>query len=251
MKQGTLVEALRRSIRDLVNEPGTVAVAYSGGLDSSLIAALASETLETKCYSVVVSGSHDANTVRTSAEKEGRAVDIIILSDEDLRGLVKTAACLVGLDSPMAIAYMTPLLGVIARARETVILAGNGADELFGGYAKYLDMSDPSLQMLADLDKSLREAKALMEHASAEGKTIGFPFLSDRVRRLALSMPLEKKIRGTSRKVVLREVAKDLNLSSQDKPKRAAQYSSGVLKRMNVLAKSDGISLESWIKSLR
>jgi len=52
------------------------------------------------------------------------------------------------------------------------------------------------------------------------------------VASMALSIPLDFKIRGGRRKHLLREAAKLLGLPEEvaETPKKAAQYSSGILK---------------------
>ncbi|HEX9906904.1 MAG TPA: asparagine synthase-related protein [Thermoplasmata archaeon] len=250
MDTKVLLEALRMSVRELVRGESHVAVAYSGGIDSSVIAALASEVADVKCYSAVMPGSHDARNVRASADAENISLDVIMVSDNLLKELVVKVTALVGHESPMAAAYTIPLIAVVNAAKEGVVLAGNGADELFGGYAKYLTNPDPRKQMGIDLEKAVAETEALRQYTSRCEKTIEFPFLSARVQGLANSIAIERKIQGTSRKVVLREVARELGLPSQDRPKKAAQYSSGVLRGMERLAKAEGKSIYSWIGSL-
>ena len=52
----SLLNALRESITSAIGKERTVAVAYSGGLDSSLIASLAKESAEVKCYTCAMAG---------------------------------------------------------------------------------------------------------------------------------------------------------------------------------------------------
>jgi asparagine synthase (glutamine-hydrolysing) len=245
-----LLVALRNSVRELVADEAAVAVAYSGGLDSSVVAALARDAADTRCYSAAVPGSHDAATVEEHAQKDGLRVEQVALGDAELVELVRAAARLVGRERVMAIAYTVPLLAVMDHADEKVILAGNGADELFGGYEKYLRATDPAELMREDLEKSLHEASMLGTKAKEQGKRMGFPFLSDEVRQLAQSMPLEAKIRPPERKVVLRDIARELHLDSHERPKKAAQYSSGVFGRMKKLAKSQRLALDEWVASM-
>ena len=215
-----------------------------------MVAELASELSKTKCYSVAVPGSHDARTVVANADEEGRELELVSMTDSGLHVLAAKAAALLEDASPVAVGYTIPLLAVVERANEMLILAGNGADELFGGYAKYLTSSEPEQQMRGDLEKAMGEAAALAGYASGLGKRIEFPFLDEEVRNLAASIPLDRKMQGASRKVVLREAAGQLSLPSQHRPKKAAQYSTGILRRMEELAKADGKSVGSWIASL-
>ena len=245
-----LLESLRTAVLRAKGDEKSVGVAYSGGIDSSIVAALAQEIADTRCYSAVVPGSHDARTVSASAAEEGRELEVVELSDERLVTLAIEARDLVGSSDSTPIAYTIPLVAVIGTARENVVFAGNGADELFGGYAKYVTTPNPQQEMEVDLGKSIREAKALERHALVQGKRIGFPFLSDNVRELARTMPIEQKIQGSSRKLPLISLAREIGLPSEHRPKKAAQYSSGVLRRMEKLAKADGKSTAAWVASL-
>ena len=250
MDDESLLPALRKAVQEIVGGERRIGVAYSGGIDSSIVAALAQEITHVKCYSAVVPGSHDARTVSASAAEEGRELVVVELSDGPLVQLVIEARNLVGSSNPTPVAYTIPLIAAIGAADETVVLAGNGADELFGGYAKYVNGSDPQLQMAEDLKKAIREADALEKHALEKGKRVGFPFLSDSVQELARAMPLERKIQEGSRKLPLKTLARGLRLPSEHRQKKAAQYSSGVLRRIEKLAKSDGKSAVDWITSL-
>lgn len=250
MYHESLLEALRGSVSHSLDDERLAAVAYSGGIDSSILAALATEVAATKCYATVVPGSHDARTVPASAAQEGRALVIVELSDDRLVQLVIEVQTIIGTSDPVPIAYTIPLVAAIGAAEEELVLAGNGADELFGGYAKYITSTNPQQEMEEDLKKAIREAKALERHALTIGKRVGFPFLAQRVQELAHAMPLEQKIRGDSRKIPLKEIARDLGLPSEHRQKKAAQYSSGVLRRMEKLARADGKSTAAWIASL-
>lgn len=250
MRSQILLTVLRDSVKGLIQKEPRVAVAYSGGVDSSVVAALASETADARCYTAVVPGSFDERAAPDSARQEGRALEVISLSDSHLRLLASKAVMLVGRDSAVAVAYTIPLLSVIDSAGEKLILAGNGADELFGGYAKYVTSTDPAGQMQRDLEKSIDEAQALHRYATSQGKMTGFPFHAPAVVNLAHSIPLDHKLSGNIRKAMLRDAARDLGLPSHAKPKKAAQYSSGVLKRLNLLAKQDDKTLTDWVKSL-
>ena len=61
---------------------------------------------------------------------------------------------------------------------------------------------------------------------------------------IALSIPPSQKISRTSRKIVLRKIAKDIGLPKYiyERPKKAAQYGSGSLKTIKKLAKEAGFS---------
>jgi asparagine synthase (glutamine-hydrolysing) len=241
-----LLEALRDSVRREVGRAAEVAVAYSGGLDSSVIAALASERVKVSCQTWAVEGSFDAANVVARAEEERLHVHLNLLGPERLKSAVASASAALETRNPLQLAYTVPLVLVLEESAEKVVLVGNGADELFGGYSKYTSMDDPEAKMSSDLEKMLREADHLRHWAETKGKTIGLPFAGDEVIRISRDIPLSRKIAGDERKVVLRDVARLLGLPSHNRPKKAAQYSSGVLKLMQSMARREGLSLTQW-----
>ncbi|HEX9908138.1 MAG TPA: asparagine synthase-related protein, partial [Thermoplasmata archaeon] len=129
---------------------------------------------------------------------------------------------------------------------EDLLLVGSGADELFGGYAKYQASTDPEAAMSSDLVKMMAEAQLLQTEAAKVGKRIGFPFTDEAVVMAALNVPVQEKVDLSGRKIILREVGRALSLHSADRPKKAAQYSSGVLKEMERLAGAQRLNLHDW-----
>jgi asparagine synthase (glutamine-hydrolysing) len=246
MNPNGLLDALREAVSKLVAHEDRVAVAYSGGLDSSVIAALASEKANVTCYTSAVEGSFDSRNARRFADDERRQFTLLELGSEDLRSFIRKASELLGTTDPFRIAYTIPVLFVLHMSTERVVLTGSGADELFGGYAKYAGMRDPTGAMAADLERMLSESHSLSSEATRLGKVIGFPYAALAVMATARNIPLGDKIDPTGRKIILMEVAKLLGLQSHKRPKKAAQYSSGVMKEMERLAKGEGLSLAQW-----
>jgi asparagine synthase (glutamine-hydrolysing) len=244
----SLLNALRESITSAIGKERTVAVAYSGGLDSSLIARLAKESAEVKCYTCAMAGSFDANYALGFAAEDGLDLTMIVVGRESLGGLVARTGLLLNSDDPVRIAYTIPVICVLERCAETTVLVGSGADELFGGYAKYSTATDPTAIMRSDLSKMLVEDNALRMVAKALGKRLESPYVSEATLAYSASLPLNLKISGNHRKVLLRRAAASLGLHSHDRPKKAAQYSSGIMKEMKRQAASSHASLSDWVR---
>ena len=241
-----LLTVLRLSVSRAISGESRVAVAYSGGLDSSLVASLAKEFAVVQCYTCGFSASFDSRNAKAFAEKEGLSVELITPTRSELLSLVAEAALIMDTTDPVRIAYTVPLLCVLDHSKETRILAGNGADELFGGYAKYGGSSDPRGMMSRDLEKALFEGNLLSSAARGLGKELGLPFASEELRAFAARTDLDKKIGGGGRKIILRQVAELLGLPSHSRPKKAAQYSSGVMKEMRRESEQQGLRLSDW-----
>lgn len=250
MNQEALEDAFEKSVAKEVQGESRVAVAYSGGVDSSIIACFASRITKVHCYTCAVEGSFDSRDAAQAAALEGLEHSLISLTREGLVQLVREASRLLGGNDPVRVAYTIPILGVLRNCSENLVLTGSGADELFGGYAKYASVKDPSDMMLRDLKKLESEIEMLQREAVSAGKRIGFPFVAGDIVSIASQIPLDEKINSSGRKLVLRQVAKTLGLPSHERPKKAAQYSSGVMREMERQAKRDGKTTANWIESL-
>jgi len=248
MNPEKLLSVLRDATERAVGDEARVAVAYSGGLDSSIVAALSMEITTTKCYSCAVRGSHDAEVVGALARRQGVDWEPIELRPEDVTARVRQASLVLETKDPSRIAYTVPLMDVLERASERLVLAGTGADELFGGYAKYTKSENPSARMREDLEKMRREA--IMIRRAFRSKCLALPFEDGRVVELASGLPLDALMGPSGNKLALREVAKHLGLESHSRPKKAAQYSSGVLKEMRRQAKGSGLQLGEWVRKV-
>ncbi len=126
-----------------------------------------------------------------------------------------------------------------AESGAELILLGQLADELFGGYMKYAraatESENAAEMMRLDVVKSGQRAFVRDEQACARFTEARFPFADDSLASFALGMPLELKVMGGERKVALRRAASLLGLPEAlaAAPKKAAQYSSGVAKLLS------------------
>jgi asparagine synthase (glutamine-hydrolysing) len=120
-------------------------VFLSGGVDSSLIAALAarisSRPIKTFTVGYDVGGVAETAEARRVADAIGAEHHELTLTEEDVaRRVPKLFA---SLDQPLADQALVSLHAVseFARRAVTVVVGGEGADELFGGYPRYRWMS--------------------------------------------------------------------------------------------------------------
>jgi asparagine synthase (glutamine-hydrolysing) len=111
----------------------------SGGIDSSLVTARMRQHAQTRTFTVGFPGS--ASDESEAAAATARHLDVkhetIVLAPDEAMALVDDIAHIH--DEPFADASSLPtaLLCRATRARVTVALAGDGGDELFGGYPRY------------------------------------------------------------------------------------------------------------------
>ena len=172
----TLAEAVRLHLRSDV----PLAVLLSGGLDSSLIASLAAHELDLPLRTFTVGFSDAAYDEREPAREIARAIgsqheELMVETDvaEDLPAIAAQ------LEQPLADPAAIPLwyLCRAVASEVKVALAGDGGDEVFGGYSRYAwDPVAARLGVLGPLARLLperggrknvvRRASKLLKHAS-------------------------------------------------------------------------------------
>jgi len=131
-----LDDLLRASVRQRLVADVPVGVFLSGGLDSSIIAAIANEfSPNITAYTIQAHDTYDESKyARRVAEHCGLTHVVSPLEDDDILRAVQAISTF--MDEPIADYSLIPtyLLCALARKNETVALGGDGADELFGGY---------------------------------------------------------------------------------------------------------------------
>jgi asparagine synthase (glutamine-hydrolysing) len=148
----------------------TVGSFLSGGIDSTAIAALAKKynpDLMTFTTGFEREGFSEVDIAVESAEAIGVRHVVRIVSETDL---TETLPLIVWyLDDPVADPALVPLYFVANEARKhvKVVLSGEGADELFGGYNIYREPT--SLRSLTALPGGLRKGLAAVGRALPEG----------------------------------------------------------------------------------
>jgi asparagine synthase (glutamine-hydrolysing) len=115
-------------------------VLLSGGLDSSLIAAIAAEqsSLPIKTFTLSLPGSKldeasYAQCVADHLSTDHHVLELPVPSLNDLEAIAHL------IDEPLADSSLIPtyLISKLTRKHVTVALGGDGGDELFGGYSDY------------------------------------------------------------------------------------------------------------------
>ena len=135
-----IAQALRDSVAKHMRADVTVGSFLSGGIDSTAIAALAIQhnpDLITFTTGFQREGYSEVDVAAESAEAIGaRHVIKVVGPDEFIASIPEIVWYL---DDPVADPALVPLYFVAKEARKhvKVVLSGEGADELFGGYTIY------------------------------------------------------------------------------------------------------------------
>ncbi len=160
-------ELLTKSVRDrLLSSDLEVGAFLSGGIDSSLITAIASQIRGGfKTFTVKFKGAYDESPLaRLTAEKYGTThTEIEIEADvkNDIEKILNNYG------QPFFDSSAIPSWYVSREAKKhlTVILNGDGADELFGGYRRYV----PFVNGLFGLLKPFGFLSHFLPHPSERG----------------------------------------------------------------------------------
>ena len=244
-----LAAAIKTAV--LLRRDGAV-VALSGGVDSALVAALAGR----ECVVAGVEGSHDLRRAREVAQELDLSLEEAVIDPGRIEDALTEVLAVIPRADPVDGSIAATLYFVAEWAKDhgyERILAGQGADELFGGYARYLETET----LGQDLDRDFLglPAQAARDQAVAGlfGALFSLPYLDVRVVRAARGIPPEEKVRGGVRKRPLREVAaKHLSADVAGREKKAMQYGSGMMREMKRLARRRGCSnVSEFLESLR
>jgi asparagine synthase (glutamine-hydrolysing) len=197
---------LREAVRKRLMSDVPLGVYLSGGLDSTIVAALVAQELpEVHSFAVGVPESTDLAHSREAAKALGTTHHECIYTLEDmLEALPQVIYHLESFD-PTLVRSAIPnyFLAELTRKHVTVVLTGEGADELFAGY-HYLKEIDGDHKLHAELislteslyNCNLQRCDRMTMAHSVEGRV---PFLDLDVIALSFQLPAEYKIHGTDK----------------------------------------------------
>jgi asparagine synthase (glutamine-hydrolysing) len=237
----TLASLVEESVRRRVKGQGRVAVSFSGGLDSSLLAMVAARHAEVVLCSAYAPGSKDEGQTARAAGLLGLKLETALLDEGSLVERSTNAELPPGEATTMDRALwciFTTTSELAKRGNARMILLGQLADELFGGYRKYSRMAQEEGEaaadrMMRDDVRACADRGFLRDEAACSTSCeVRFPYADAEIESFASRLPLDYKIRGGERKAVLRAAALELGLPEElaGAPKRAAQFSSGAAK---------------------
>ncbi len=233
------------------------AILFSGGVDSSLITALSARHVpDLALITVGFSGSNDVKWASVAAQLLGVESNLILRTIEldDDKSTLPCVMEALGTADPMSISLGVPLYiaCIEAKNRNTdLLLTGQGADELFGGYHRYKEIAKKGASALnesiaADVSRMpMRDILRDNTVAEAAGIKLAAPFLEAEMIKLGLSVPAELKVREFGGKMtgkyILRRAAENVvpgEIAWRDK--KAMQYGSGVWAALGKLARQAG-----------
>ena len=217
-----------------------VGVAFSGGVDSSLLAKICKDLgKQVTLLTIGFPGSHDIKFAKVIASQMGMEHRIFEIDHEDfqqnLTRVMQIIKCKNTSHIENCVAYYYICKLAISNGLNT-ILSANGCDELFCGYDAYrmayaggeeavMKLMEEKIVNELDLVSEISEIAIQLEVEVRQ------PFLSAKFANFAMTIPVAQKIYGADdmkRKHVLRETALSIGVpeESANMPKKALQYGS-------------------------
>jgi len=242
-----------------------VGVVFSSGVDSTLVAYAASKFSEVTAYHVGVVGAEDTKFARRLAGEAPFKVKYVEMALRDVEEAVPKILAVWPKPNPVDVGVGIPMYMASKAAADdglNVMLCGQGGDELFGGYWRYLDSlvkkgegsvvdwmeKDWGSAYADNLDRDIAMNKA-------NGCELRFPYLGGDFSDYVRKMPFDLKIREGGdlvcdeiggrrfvRKYALKKLASRMGVPEYvvNRVKKAAQYGSGTNKALEKIAREKG-----------
>ena len=247
-----LVSAIRNSVEDQ-----DIAVAFSGGLDSGLVAAISKDYARSvTLYTSGKEHSYDVVMAQEMSDQLGLPWLHIPITADNIEARLREMITITGTNSPLTLSFELPLFFVCRSVHEKLIIGGQGSDELFAGYSKYVGMTEDELDRArkSDLGKLItstipHETKV----ADHFGKKILYPYMDPLVTMQVNAMDLKDLMPADtdSRKMVLKQVARNLGFPFiAEKRKKAAQYGSGTMDLVREVSKDKGMTYSELVNEI-
>jgi asparagine synthase (glutamine-hydrolysing) len=254
----SLTTLLSEALAKMVSKQKRIGILFSGGLDSSIIAKL-SKDLGSKCtlYCAGTPSSRDmVNARRMSSALDIQLVQKEISYDEIADKLLDVIKLVESTDM-IHVSTSVPIFFAVkesAKTGERIILHGQGADELYGGYERYesalakYGYAAVCSEMLNDVMELANVIPQYDQMGTSVSAQMLAPFLDASVLRFSLGIPIRFKLHKeglrVTRKYILWQVASRLGIPTELLPtqKVAAQFGSGVARIMDLIARRAGFS---------
>lgn len=235
-----LKTAVFAAVEQAINNETSIAIAFSGGLDSSLLAQVCKDLgIDVTLLTIGFSESRDISFSKKIASIMNLPHGVLKLDNEcfqkDIYKICNKIKCNITSHIENCIGFF--YIGKFAHANGyKTVLTANGCDELFCGYDIFRFACNQGIAELVKLmEEKLENEFTLMQEIDTVVKESGVvvkqPFLSSDFISFAKSIPVGQKIKGPNdlvRKHILRQLAVSMGvpLQSAMQRKKALQYSS-------------------------
>src|SRR3989338_8899361 len=233
-----LAALLKKAVEKTLED--RVAIAFSGGIDSSLIAQVAKGHSDVELFICGTATSEDLAYARKVAYLLKLPLQECIVDEKEVLNLYELCFRAVPGDL-LKVELLVPAYKIAEEARKRdhrELLFGSASEELLVGYERYYRYAKEG----KDLDRILeeefntlknRDISATKKICWKQDMEARFPFYNEELAQLVFSVPLERRMENYElKKGLLREAGKLLGLpeAALQRKKRAMQYGSGIHK---------------------
>jgi asparagine synthase (glutamine-hydrolysing) len=233
----TIRETLRQAVHKRLMADVPVGVSLSGGLDSSIITLLAREGVEgLHSFGVGVEGSEDLAAAQQVACFLGTHHHEFVYTEQDIEEALPDILYYLESFDPALVRSAIPnyFLARLAAEHVKVMLTGEGADELYAGYAYLSDFTEPALlqEELVGITAALHNSNLQRTDrmSMAHGLEARVPFLDVQSVALVLGLPAVWKVHTPAQppKALLRQAfAAQLPVEIINRPKQKFAQGAG------------------------
>lgn len=236
-----------------------VGIAFSGGLDSTLMAFI-SKKLEKDfiLYNVSINNSKDSEWAKKVARHYNLKLKQINPTLEEAEKVIKKVVKILPDPSVVKVGVACPEYLVLKEAKKDKIkniLGGLGSEEIFAGYQRHQKAENKHEECWKGL-KNVYEQDISRDLAIINNLKVNVlcPFLDKDLVKYAMQIDCSLKVNDKEKKIILRETAVYLGLKKEFayRKRLAAQYGSGFHKAIEKLTKKHKFKLkQDYLNSLK
>ncbi|MEK6941104.1 MAG: asparagine synthase C-terminal domain-containing protein [Nanoarchaeota archaeon] len=260
-----IIPEIKRLLENAINiraGNAPIAIAFSGGLDSLILAFLC-DKLKKKfhLYSIGTEGAPDLESAQKVANYFGWPITIKVLNQDYVESLLKEAYNIIPNPDVIKMGIGAVVLEVLRLAKNdghTALMVGLGAEEIFAGYNRHENamkqgrLHEECWAGLYNLfEQDLSRDGALAANVSMK---LFAPFLDKPVIAYAMRIVPELKLSLDQKKIILCDMAVAAGIPKEFamRKKKAMQYGSYFDKEFEKIAKKRGFnSKKDYMNSLK
>ncbi len=171
-------------------------ILLSGGLDTSIVTAVASKYSKLTGITVSLGEAPDVKFAQLIAEKYGLRHHIVRVDQSEVEGAILEVVKVMQSFDPMEIRNDATILIGLKNSREAgfnEVMTGDAGDELFAGYSFFFKMSPEELERrLTKMWSTMRFSSIPL--AESLGIKAKLPLLDDEFKTFAMEIPVQLKI---------------------------------------------------------